>query len=238
MRPRSQLIEPVQDALGIATIGDGYILRNDGVAVGLAELTPPDLHLHDEHSLAALLDAYEAVLRASGERMILCSYAVPPDLRPLLTTLTAAQQRAADFISFTVLNALTDFLALTLRVLATIPTVRWVLAVPSVMPELPPRGTWGELSPAALIGQSQKLRGDPVLEALTRTRRLVGALAALGTEPPPRLLSAAEITSLLALALDPIRAQAHPASLLMSHARPLQTTEPEPSTPATTSPRN
>jgi hypothetical protein len=49
------------------------------------------------------------------------------------------------------------------------------------------------------------------------------------------VLSAAEITTLLALALDPIRAQAHPPSLLTTHARPLQTTTPEHPTSTTSS---
>ena len=222
MRPALHAAETVQDALAVAAIGDGYLLRDDGVAVGLAELTPPDLHLHDEHSLALLLEAYEAVLRSSGERMMLCSYAVPPDLHPLLATLEAARAQVPDFVSFTVLNALSAFLGGAVRALATLPAVRWILAVPSVAPELPPRGTWGELLPSAIVGQLNALSGDPVTEVLARTRRLVGALAALETEPPPRLLTAPEIRTLLALALDPIHAQAQPLALPNSMVRPLQ----------------
>ena len=213
MSSGSVITETVQDALGVAAIGDGYVLRDDGVAVGLAELTPPDLRLHDDHTLALLLDAYESVLRSSGERMILCSYAVPSDIRPLLATLAAAERRAADFVSYAVFEALTTSLTGALRALATLPTVRWILAVPSVAPETPPRGAWGELFPAAIAGTRGQFGGDPIAEALARTRRLVGALAALGTEPPPRLLPAHEITALLMLALDPIRTQAHPLAL-------------------------
>jgi hypothetical protein len=213
--------ESVQDALAIAAIGDGYVLRDDGVAVGLAEITPPDLRLHDDTSLELLLDTYETILRSSGERIMLCSYAVPADIRPLLTTLATAQARASDFVSWTVLTALTDFLTGALRALARIPTVRWVLAVPSVAPETPPRGTWGEVYPSTVVGTLTRLNGDPITEALTRTRRLVGALAALGTEPPPRLLSACEIRALLFLALDPIRAQSQPL-VMTDAARPLR----------------
>jgi hypothetical protein len=205
--------ETLQDALGVAAIGDGYVLRDDGVAVGLAEVTPPDLRLHDEHSLALLLDAYESILRSSGERMMLCSYAVPSDIRPLLATLAAAERRAADFVSYAVFEALTTSLMGALRALATLPTVRWILAVPSVAPEIPPRGAWGELFPAAIVGTRDRFSGDPIAEALARTRRLVGALVALGTEPPPRLLAAHEIVAVLALALDPIGTQTHPLML-------------------------
>jgi hypothetical protein len=208
-----RLTETVQDALGVAAIGDGYLLRDDGVAVGLAEVTPPDLRLHDDHTLALLLDAYESILRASGERMMLCSYAVPSDIRPLLATLAASERRAADFVSYAVFEALTTSLMGALRALATLPIVRWILAVPSVAPETPPRGAWGELFPAAIVGTLERVKGDPVTEALSRTRRLVGALAALGTEPPPRLLAASEIAALLTQALDPIRIQAYPLSL-------------------------
>ena len=205
--------ETVQDALGIAAIGDGYILRDDGVAVGLAEVTPPDLRSHDDQTLALLLDAYESVLRSNGERMLFYSYAVPSDIRPLLATLMAAERRATDFVSYTVFEALTTSLMGAQRALAALPTVRWILAVPSVAPETPPRGSWGELSPAAIVGTLERLSGDPVAEALSRTRRLIGALTALGTEPPPRQLAAAEITALLTQALDPIRVQAHPLLL-------------------------
>jgi hypothetical protein len=111
MRNAVSATESVQDALGIAAIGDGYLLRDDGIAVGLAELTPPDLRLHDEQALEALLAAYETVLRSSAERMMLCCYAVPPDLRPLLSILDAARTRAPDFTSFTVLNALSAFVS-------------------------------------------------------------------------------------------------------------------------------
>ena len=209
----ARFTETVQDALGIAAIGEGYVLRDNGIAVGLAELTPPDLRMHDEQTLALLLDAYESVLRSSGERMMLCSYAVPSDIRPLLATLAAAERRASDFVSYAVFEALTTSLTGAQRALATLPTVRWILCVPSVAPELPPRGSWGELFPAAIVGTQERLNGDPIGEALGRTRRLVGALAALSTEPPPRLLSANEITALLALALDPIRAQTQPMML-------------------------
>jgi hypothetical protein len=152
---------------------------------------------------------------------MLCSYAVPADLRPLLAILAAAQMRASDFVSWTVLAALTDMLTGALRALARIPPVRWVLVVPSVTPETPPRGAWGELYPAAIAGKTTRLPGEPVTEALARTRRLVSALAALGTEPPPRLLCAHEIRTLLFQALDPIRAQTQ--SLIIADAiRPLQ----------------
>jgi hypothetical protein len=204
--------ETVQDALGIAAIGDGYVLRADGIAVGLAELTPPDLRLHDDTTLALLLDAYEAVLRSSGERMLLYTYATPTDMRPLLSTLAVAEQRASDFVSFTVFDALSTTLLSTQRALAALPTVRWILAVPSAAPETPPRGSWGELLPGAIVGTLERLNGDPIAEALGRTRRLIGALATLGTEPPPRLLTAPEITALLTHTLDPIgmRAQLSP----------------------------
>jgi hypothetical protein len=219
--------ESVQDALAIAAIGDGYVLRNDGIAVGLAEITPPDLRLHDDTSLAMLLDNYETVLRSSGERSMLCTYAVPADIRPLLVILATAQGRASDFVSWTVLTALTDVLTGARRALARIPTVRWVLAVPSVAPEIPPRGTWGELYPSAIVGKTTRLQGDPVTEALARTRRLASALAALGTEPPPQLLSAQAIRALLFQALDPIRAQTQ-SLILADTLRFVQTHPSEP----------
>ena len=213
MRPLSRArSESVQDAVGIAAIGDGYLLRDDGIAVGLAELTPPDLHMHDETSLQIFLNDYTTLLRSSGDRMLLYTYAVAPDLRPILKTLAGAIARAPDELSFAVLRALSDFLEGTQRAMIATPTVRWILAIPTVVPETPPRGTWGELQPAALIGQTVPLPGDPVEEALGRIRRAVGQFAELGMEPRPRLLSAAEIRVLMALALDPVRMRTHPLS--------------------------
>jgi hypothetical protein len=89
----------VQDLIAVVAVGDGYVLRSDRVAVGVAELPTPDLRLYDESALATLLAAYEQVLRGSGERMSLHTYAVAPDPRPLLKTIAAAHERAHDFNS-------------------------------------------------------------------------------------------------------------------------------------------
>jgi hypothetical protein len=202
----------VQDLIGVAAVGDGYVLRTDGIAVGIAELTPPDLRLMDASALEALLTAYEQVLRGSGERLHLHTYAVAPDPRPLLMAVAAAQDRALDFTSYQTLRTLHSMLTTALRAQATLPTVRWIVTVPGVKPEQPPQGTWGELYPSTIVGRLEALPGDPITEVLTRTRRLVGALRALGLEPPPRLLSAAEISALGWASLDPISAQLIPRS--------------------------
>jgi len=212
----------VQDLIGVAAVGDGYVLRTDGIAVGVAELTPPDLRLYDEAALAALLAAYEQVLRSSGERLHLHTYAVAPDLRPLLATIATALDRARDYTSYQTLRTMQAQFDTALRAQATLPTVRWILTVPSIKPEEPPPGMWSELSPAVLAGQLAPLPGDPITAALTRTRRIVGALTALGIEPPARLLSAAEISALGWASLDPISAQLAPRTFTEPTPRPLQ----------------
>ncbi len=194
----------VQAVLGGVTIGDGYLLRRDQVAVALIEVTPPDLRLYDTDALTRLLETYREVLRVCPDRWMLTTLAQPLTITPLLQTLHAAQQRAPDFQSYAILGALTDWLHHAWSALSQLRTVRWIVAVPSVAPELPPPGTWGELLPAAIVGQTTRLPGDPVAEALTRARRLLSQLAMLGLEPPPRLLAAAEIRALLRAALDPV----------------------------------
>jgi hypothetical protein len=211
----------VQDLIGITAVGDGYVLRSDGIAVGLAELTPPDLRLYDERALATLLSAYEHMLRAGGERLHLHTYAVAPDPRPLLATVAAALEAAPDYTSYSTLRTLQAVLGSALRAQAALPTVRWIVAVPSVKPEAPPAGMWSELSPSSLAGTPEPLMGDPIAEALTRTRRIVGALAALGVEPPPRLLNAAAISALGWASLDPISAQLAPRAFTEPTPRPL-----------------
>lgn len=197
----------IQDALGPVIIGDGYVLRADRVAVALIELTPPDLRLYDTDSLTRLLGLYTDVLRACPDRCSLLTYAVPLDITPLIQTLSGAQQRAPDFQSYAILGALTDWLSLAWSSLIHLRAVRWVVAVPSLAPEVPPPGTWGELLPAAIVGQTVRLDGDPVEEALARARRLLSQFALLGMEPPPRLLSAPELRALLKGALDPVAAE-------------------------------
>jgi hypothetical protein len=197
----------VQDALGPVIIGDGYVLRADRVAVALIELTPPDLRLYDTDSLTRLLGLYTDVLRACPDRCSLLTYAVPLDITPLIQTLGGAQQRAPDFQSYAILGALTDWLSLAWSSLIHLRAVRWVVAVPSLAPEVPPPGTWGELLPAAIVGQTVRLDGDPVEEALARARRLLSQFALLGMEPPPRLLSAPELRALLKGSLDPVAAE-------------------------------
>ena len=79
-----------------------------------------------------------------------------------------------------------------------------------------------QLYPSTIAGRLEALPGDPVAEVLTRTRRLVGALRALGLEPPPRQLSATEISALGWASLDPISAQLMPRSFAEPAPRPLQ----------------
>lgn len=207
MNSRSRALSSVQDALGNITIGEGYLLRADGVAVALIDLTPPDLRLYDAESLAHLLDAYTNILHTCPDRCSLLTVAVPLDINPLIHTLDQAQQRAPDFRSYTVLGALTDWMGHAWTTLAHLRTVRWIVAVPSVAPETPPSGTWGELLPAAIVGQATRLNGDPVAEALNRAQRLLGQFATLGIEPAPRLLPSAAIRHLLRAALDPVAAE-------------------------------
>jgi hypothetical protein len=227
MPQRTRPTASVQEALGMITIGEGYLVRADGVAVALIALTPPDLRLHDADSLAHLLDAYAQVLRACPDRCSLLTMAVPLDITPLIQTLTAAQQRAPDFQSYAILGALTDSLQHAWAALVHLRTVRWVVAVPAVAPETPPSGTWGELLPASIVGQLTRLPGNPVSEALTRARRLLGQLATLGIEPAPTLLPASAIRMLVRAALDPIATEGQPLTTLAT-PRPLQTLAGDP----------
>lgn len=213
---RSRHHGSVQETLGIGRIGEGYLLRQDRVAVALIELTPPDLRLYDAESLARLLAMYTDVLRACPDRCSLLTFALPLDISPLIQTLATAQQRAPDFQSYAILGALGDWLGQAWSSLLHLRTVRWVVAVPSLAPEVPPAGTWGELLPAAIVGQTMRLDGDPVEEALTRARRLLSQFALLGMEPPPRLVPAAEIRALLRDALDPVAGESRQQRVLMA----------------------
>lgn len=226
MAPRKHSHASVQEAIGNIAVGEGYLLRTDGVAVALIDLTPPDLRLHDAASLERLLEHYAQVLRACPDRCSLLTVAVPLDITPLLHTLTQAQQRAPDIRSYTVLSAITDWLQLAWSGLVHLRAVRWLVAVPSVVPELPPAGTWGELLPTAIVGQTVRLSGDPVAEALSRARRLLGQLATLGIEPSPRLVPAATIRLLVRAALDPIAAEGQQLNTIDA-PRPLQTAASE-----------
>ncbi len=222
MPNRARPTASVQEALGNITVGEGYLLRADGVAVALIDLTPPDLRLHDATSLERLLDAYTHVLCTCSDRCSLLTMAVPLDITPLIQTLSAAQQRAPDFRSYAILGALTDSLHHSWAALVHLRTVRWIIAVPSVAPETPPAGMWGELLPTTIVGQITRLSGDPVSEALTRARRLLGQLATLGIEPAPALLPAAAIRLLLRAALDPIAAESQQQLTALDAPRPLQ----------------
>lgn len=222
MPNRARQTASVQEALGNITIGDGYLVRADGVAVALIDLTPPDLRLHDASSLERLLDAYTHVLCTCPDRCSLLTMAVPLDITPLIQTLTTAQQRAPDFRSYAILGALTDSLHHSWAALVHLRAVRWIVAVPSVAPETPPSGTWGELLPASIVGQITRLHGDPVSEALTRARRLLGQLATLGIEPGPTLLPTTAIRLLLRAALDPIAAESQQQLSALDAPRLLQ----------------
>jgi hypothetical protein len=177
----------VTAAIGVARIGDGYVLRTDGVAVGLAELTPPDMRLLDDAALAALLAQYTAALARMPDRFLLYTYATPPDMRPLLARMRAAAAAAPDLTGHLVLETLALTVERLAQAAAHTPVVRWILAPPA-----PPRA----------------LPGDAPADALRRIQRLIGMFAALGVEPPPRRLRAGDIRDLLRMGFDPIGAYA------------------------------
>ena len=195
----------VTAAIGVARIGDGYVLRTDGVAVGLAELTPPDMRLLDDAALAALLAQYTAALARMPDRFLLYTYATPPDMRPLLARMRAAAAAAPDVTGHLVLEALALTVERLAQAAAHTPMVRWILAAPTEAPDDAAPGMWSDLAPPP---PARPLPGDAPAEAVRRIQRLIGMFAALGVEPPPRRLRAGEIRDLLRMGLDPIGAHA------------------------------
>lgn len=197
--------------IGVAQIGEGYLLRTDGVAVGLAELTPPDLRLLDDRACSALLARYAAILQASQERFLLYTYAVPPGIRPVVQRMRAAAAAAPDVTGYLVLETLGLAVEQMAQAAAQNPMVRWILAVPTEEPDLTMPGLWSDLAPAAPPPRPQA--GAGARDAVQRVQRLLGALSTLEIEPPPRLLSAGDIRDLVRLGFDPIGVHAGVAAL-------------------------
>lgn len=197
--------------IGVAQIGEGYLLRTDGVAVGLAELTPPDLRLLDDRACSTLLARYAAILQASQERFLLYTYAVPPGIRPVVQRMRAAAAAAPDVTGYLVLETLGLAVEQMAQAAAQNPMVRWILAVPTEEPDLTMPGLWSDLVPAAPPPRPQA--GAGARDAVQRVQRLLGALSTLEVEPPPRLLSAGDIRDLVRLGFDPIGVHAGVAAL-------------------------
>lgn len=223
---RGRPAESIQRALGIARIGAGYVLRTDGTAVGLIELTPPDLRLYDAAAQTQLLVQYAGVLRSVGERCMIQTYATPADLRPLLHAMQTARDAAPDPTSYAILAALLGTAHNLLQTAANMPQVRWILSVVSDAPEAPPRGTWGELDPAHVRGtRVPSTSADPVADVLRSARRIASALGALGLEPPPTVMDADATWQLIAYTLDPVRVSAHATTPQLNQTRPFVTTQ-------------
>lgn len=197
--------------IGVAQIGEGYLLRTDGVAVGLAELTPPDLRLLDDRACSALLARYAAILQASQERFLLYTYAVPPGIRPVVQRMRAAAAAAPDVTGYLVLETLGLAVEQMAQAAAQNPMVRWILAVPTEEPDLTMPGLWSDLAPAPPPPRPQA--GAGARDAVQRVQRLLSALSTLEIEPPPRLLSAGDIRDLVRLGFDPIGVHAGVAAL-------------------------
>ncbi|NJO81695.1 MAG: hypothetical protein HC828_02275 [Blastochloris sp.] len=216
----------VADRIGLAAIHDGYVVRRDGVVIGLAELTPPDPALLGETELAQVLTAYQQILQTTPERMGLHTYTIRPDVQRVLDDLHQAQETAPDVLSFTVLAEVQAMLTTAYATSTQRPVVRWILSVPSLAPAVPPAKLWDELHPQYTLGTATPFRGDAVTEVMRRTGRLVTELAALGLTPPPRVLDADAIIALLGQALDPVHAADQPAAS-GAMARPLQVAAPD-----------
>lgn len=218
-----------QEALGLQAVGAGYLLRSDGVAVALLELTPPDADLLAAEALAQLLAAYTRMLAAATDRLHLLTVTVPPDPRHLLARWAQARAAAPDYPSFTILDGMYDLLQIASQAATVPPVVRWIAAYPSLAPERPPRGTWGELHRREIVGPRVR-RQEPaaaIAQALQAAQRGLGMWQALGLEPAPRLLGADAIVQLLALTLDPVRTLSRPVPITAGAATLLQVRDPD-----------
>jgi|GEM_PF-5999662 len=212
----------VQDELDDITIGDGYVLRNDGIAVALLEMTPPDVRMYEEEEFQQILTSYTRVLRTSTDRCMIQTYAVPLDVKPLINRLTVAQDSVPDVLSYMILGAQRDWLQEAWATMWDLRTIRWIISVPSVAPEQAPKGTWGELYPAQIVGRMTRMSGDPVEGALKRARRLRTSLSALGIEPGPQQMPAGAIRRLLQATLDPVWFDANPSAGTLAEPRALE----------------
>jgi len=222
----------VQDELDDMIIGDGYVLRTDGIAVALLEMTPPDVRMYEEDEFAQMISSYTAVLRTSTDRCMIQTYAVPLDVKPLINRLTVAQEAATDLVSYMILGAQRDWLQEAWTTMWDLRTIRWIISVPSVAPEQPPRGTWGELYPEQIVGRTTRISGDPVEGAMNRARRLRNSLGALGIEPGPQHMKAGAIRRLLQATLDPVWFDANPSAGSVAEPRALQIGEEQTYEPA------
>lgn len=223
---QARALGSVQHDLGIASIGDGYLVRTDGIAVGVIDATPPDLRLYDEDAIAALMASITDVLLRSSDRCHWHTIALPVDITPLLETLRTAHQNAPDFHSYAILGSMIDWIDHAWSVLTHVRAIRWLITMPTTLPEQPPAGTWGELTPEAIIGHPISVEGNPREEALLRAQRMLNQLAAIGIEPQPRLASAATIRALVRIALDPIAHEHTPVRWNQPEPRIIITADP------------
>jgi hypothetical protein len=190
--------------------------------VALLEMTPPDVRMYEDGEFAQVITAYTQVLRTNSDRCMLQTYAVPLDVKPLIQRLTVAQDTAPDLLSYMILGAQRDWLQEAWTTMWDLRTIRWIISVPSVEPEHPPKGTWGELYPEQIVGKTTRINGDPVGAALSRARRLRTSLGALGIEPGPQQMPAGAIRRLLQATLDPVWFDANPSAGTMAEPRGVQ----------------
>lgn len=197
------------DALGVAAIADGYLVRRDGHATGLIEITPPDARVHDAAALGSMLAEYERVLMTLTGRITWYTISAPPDVQPVVGALRAAQQRAPDVTSYLVLGALCDDLQQGAGG-AAVRQVRWILALSTEPPEEPPHGLWGDLNPLPPPPRPPKEAAAVQIAGLLH--RAAAQLRLFG-EHNVRILDRAAIRTLLAVMLDPIAWETAPCEL-------------------------
>lgn len=208
----------LEDELGIVAIGPGYLIRRDGHAVGIIELTPPDPRVHDAATLLRIIQEYERAIMALQVRMHWYTIALPPDVRPVVQTLRQVQQQAPDLTSYLVLGALADDLQ-QMTVQVTERMVRWILAISTEEPETPTDGLLADINPLPPPGHPPKEEVRPLIAGLVQ--RAVGLLRLFGDQNV-RPLSASEIRRLLALMFDPIAWESVGYALEADAARPIQ----------------
>jgi hypothetical protein len=188
------------DEIGIVTIADGYVVRRDGHATGLIEVTPPDMRVHDAAALERMIAEYEQVLMTLTCRITWYTLSAPPDVQPVVAALRAAQQRAPDMTSYLVLGALADDTQQAAAA-TTIRLVRWIVAVSTEPPEEPPHGLWADLNPLPPPIRGPKEAVGPQIEGLVQR---AAALLRLFGDHTVRILDRAAIRALLTVMFDPI----------------------------------